>query len=87
MVQLVDRVTYLPKDRTSLIDLNSEFNRIFKANLEEIKKKAQRINTANERVVITVTGRLSKNQSSNKINFEVACESEELKNKIVKALR
>lgn len=81
MIKVIDRLKYLPKDKKSILDGNEVMNLSFKSIVENIKKKAKRINTNGKLVTVEVVGTIKK--TNPKIEVVVKnCDDEALIKKI-----
>jgi hypothetical protein len=87
MVNVVDRIQYLPKDRSSILDVNEIMNKAYRMVVDRIKERTRRVDTKGNRATVTVTGRVQKNQTNTKFNVSVECEDEEVKQAIAKAIK
>lgn len=85
MIQVIDKISYLPKSpKSSIINENEIYNQAYKSLVEEIKNKMRRIDSSGKSATVTVNGRVVK-QNTN-IDVKVNCEDEDLLKRIESVL-
>ncbi len=87
MITVIDRITYLPKDKPgTLLPVNAIRNEAAKEVFNQIKSKLQRIQTSGKSATAEVVGRIPVN-SNFSLHLNVKnCDDPELKEKILAVL-
>ncbi len=85
MIQVIDKIKYLPKDKNSFIDANELLNMGFKTFVENIKKKSRLINTNGNLVKVILTCDVKRNTNST-IKMEIECEDNAISEMVRKEL-
>lgn len=86
MINVIDRIQYLPKDRSSILDVNEITNHAHKMIVDNIKKTVRRVNTHGHRATVTVTGKVQKSSTRNNFSVKIECEDEAVKSAIHDAI-
>lgn len=86
MINFIDKVQYLSPNRNELVDMNTILNDQYKDIIDDLKKKARRINTNGYSATVTIKGRVSATNSQTNISFDIKCESDEVAKSIEQAL-
>ena len=78
MIQVIDKITYLPSNSTLE---NQIFNKSCKLYVEEIKKRVRMILSGGESATVTVIGK-----ANSKIQIKITAENQDLRDRLQKAL-
>lgn len=85
MIQVIDKIRYLSKDRNSIIDTNEILNLAFRQFVENVKNESRGINTQGYSVKITINGVVKKGADSN-LTLDFDCENREISEMVKKKL-
>ena len=85
MIQVIDKISYLPKSpKSSILNENEIYNQAYKSLVQEIKKKMRRIDSGGKSATVTVNGRVVKHNTN--IDVKVNCDDDDLLKQIESAL-
>jgi hypothetical protein len=83
MIQVIDKITYLPSNSTPENEL---CNKTYKKFVEVVKKKVRGILSGGESAIVTIYGRAQ--ISNGKIEFKIThCENQDLVDRLDKTLK
>lgn len=85
MIKVIDKIKYLPKDKSSFIDANEIINIGFKQFVENIEKKSRTINTNGKYVTVSLICDV-KRHSNSTIQMQIECEDADISEMVRKEL-